>query len=135
MDRQPTAMVRYILDGRPECIAEARRALRAFLDRADPPFDPCTVDHAELATSELISNAVQHAPGPCALQLTDDGRHLRIEVDDSSVEAPVERDVDLSQGEGGAGLRLLRALAGHVEAHIHQPVGKTVSVVFTRGCR
>lgn len=131
MDSQPTATVRYILDGRPECVAEARRHLRAFLSGVMPPFDPRTVDHAELATSELISNAVQHAPGPCALRLSADASHLCIEVDDHSVHPPVDRDIDLSAGKGGAGLRLLRAVADTIEVSVYS-LGKTVSVTLSR---
>jgi anti-sigma regulatory factor (Ser/Thr protein kinase) len=131
MDREPTATVRYILDGRPECVAEARRHLRAFLGTVRPPFDERTADYAELATSELISNAVQHAPGPCALRLSADGRYLRIEVDDHSPQPPVERDIDLSDGHGGAGLRLLRAVSEKIEVRVHR-LGKTVAVTLSR---
>jgi len=131
MDRKPTATVRYILDGRPECVAEARRHLRAFLASIRPPFDERTADYAELATSELISNVVQHAPGPCALRLSADQRHLRIEVDDHSPQPPVERGIDLNDGHGGAGLRLLRAVSEKLEVRVHR-LGKTVAVTLNR---
>lgn len=131
MDREPTTTVRYILDGRPECVAEARRRLRAFLDTAEPPFDSRTAEHATLAISELVSNAVQHAPGPCALRLSADRRYLRIEVDDHSARPPAEREGELGDGRGGTGLRLLRAITDKIEVRVHR-LGKTVAVTLSR---
>jgi anti-sigma regulatory factor (Ser/Thr protein kinase) len=133
MGKETTASVRYDLDGRASCVAEARRRVRAFLEAVDPPAGPSEISHAELITSELVSNAVQHAPGPAILWLSADGEHVRIAVTDSSVQPPVERPAGVvGDGHGGAGLRLVRALAGDVEVHIH-PAGKTVSVNLARG--
>jgi anti-sigma regulatory factor (Ser/Thr protein kinase) len=133
MGKETTASVRYDLDGRASCVAEARRRVHAFLDTVDPPADPGEIDHAELITSELVSNAVQHAPGPTTLRLSTDGEELRIAVTDSSVRPPVEREAGVvGDGHGGAGLRLVRAIAGDVEVRIHQ-AGKTVSVTLARG--
>lgn len=134
MDVEPTRMVRYVLDGHVSCVAEARRRVRAFLARVDPFADPAAVDSAQLAASELVANAVQHAPGPCTLELSDDGRRLRIGVIDSSTKPPADRDTDVYAGQGGVGLRLLRALAGDIEVHIH-PAGKTVSVTIDKAPR
>lgn len=132
MGKESTTAVRYVLDGRASCVTEARHRVRAFLDAVDPLVDPRMIDQAELVTSELVSNAVQHAPGPCTLVLTDDGRRLRIAVTDSSVQPPVEPTTDPNDGLGGAGLRLVRAIAGDVEVHIH-PAGKTIAVTLVRG--
>lgn len=131
MNALPTRAARYFLDGHVSCVAEARSRVRAFLAGASPPAEQPEVEAAELAASELVSNAVLHAPGPCVLHLSDDGRHVRIEVSDSSGRLPVERDTDLREGEGGAGLRLLKALASKVEVAVH-PTGKTVSVTMDR---
>lgn len=131
MNALPTRAVRYFLDGHVSCVAEARRHVRAFLATGDAPADQQEVETVELAASELVSNAVRHAPGPCMLRLSDDGRWLRIEVSDSSLTPPVERDTDLRDGQGGAGLRLLKALAGDVEVSL-DPAGKTVSVAMDR---
>ena len=134
MDVEPTRIVRYVLDGHVSCVAEARQHVRAFLAGVDPFVDRAAVDSAQLAASELVANAVQHAPGPCTLELSDDGRRLYVGVADSSTKPPADRDTDVYAGHGGAGLRLLRALAGDVEVHIH-PTGKTVSVMIDRAPR
>ncbi len=134
MEVEPAGTVRYVLDGHVSCVAEARVHVRAFLASVGPPVDPATVDSAQLAASELVANAVQHAPGQCTLLLNDDGRCLHIGVSDSSTEPPAVRDVDVYAGHGGAGLRLLRALAGDVEVWIHG-AGKTVSVAIEKSPR
>lgn len=133
MGKETTASVRYNLDGHASCVAEARRQVHAFLNTVDPPADPDRISQAELITSELVSNAVQHAPGPSTLWLSADGERFRIAVTDSSVRPPVEREPDVvGDGHGGAGLRLIRAIAGDIEVHLH-PAGKTVSITLARG--
>lgn len=131
MNALPKRAARYFLDGHVSCVSEARSRVRAFLAAASPPAGQQEIETAALAASELVSNAVLHAPGPCVLRLSDDGEHLRVEVSDSSGRLPVVRDTDLREGEGGAGLRLLKALASDVEVSVH-PTGKTVSVTLDR---
>jgi anti-sigma regulatory factor (Ser/Thr protein kinase) len=133
MDVEPSGTVRYVLDGHVSCVAEARHHVRAFL-ALDPLVDPAAIDIAQLAASELVANAVQHAPGPCTLELSDDGPRLYIGVSDSSTKPPADRDTDVYAGHGGAGLRLLRALAGDVEVDI-RATGKTVSVTIDKALR
>lgn len=103
MDEQPVRTVRYVLDGHVACVAEARHHVRAFLAAVDPLADRATVDGAQLAASELVANAIQHAHGPCTLELSDNGHRLYIGVSDSSTKPPADRDIDVYAGHGGAG--------------------------------
>jgi anti-sigma regulatory factor (Ser/Thr protein kinase) len=68
------------------------------------------VDIAVLVTSELVANAVNHAPPPGHLQVRADGERVRIEVSDSS-----EREPRMVQpgaaAAGGRGLLLIDRLA------------------------
>lgn len=68
------------------------------------------VDDALLVADELASNAHRHgmAPRVCRLVLLDQGRCLRIEVDDASPYQPLIRTPDRS---GGRGLVLVDRLA------------------------
>ncbi|SMD25950.1 hypothetical protein SAMN05661093_09528 [Kibdelosporangium aridum] len=68
------------------------------------------VDDAVLVVDELVSNALCHAVAPrvCRLSLADQGRCLRIEVDDGSPEQPRMRTPDR---HGGRGLVLVDRLA------------------------
>jgi anti-sigma regulatory factor (Ser/Thr protein kinase) len=120
---------RHALRGHVADVAAARRLVEAFVADCDPPADPLVVRDALLAVSELVTNAVRHAPGPCTLSLCDDGRRLTIAVSDTSPRMPRERDVDVREGVGGLGLRLLQALCERVETQIEAP-GKTVSVTL-----
>jgi anti-sigma regulatory factor (Ser/Thr protein kinase) len=121
----------HVLDGRVSCIAEARQWVDVFLAAALPAVGGRMVTDAQLAVSELVTNAVQHAPGPCVLQLSDDGRCVEVAVSDSSARPPVDRRAGFREGTGGAGLMMLRRLADAVEVHL-RPNGKTVSVLLDR---
>ncbi|MFF4214483.1 ATP-binding protein [Streptomyces sp. NPDC001796] len=109
--------------------ADARRALRAFLAHAPhsgraPAPEPVVLD-AELVVSELIANAIRHAPGPCGLvlQLSDD--ELTITVWDTSAEEPVFRRPDRHR-VGGHGLHLVRAASSKVSV-IPSAAGKQIT--------
>lgn len=122
---------RHVLDGRVSCIAEARRCVDVFLAAALPAVGLTMVADAELAASELVTNAVQHAPGPCVLCLSDDGACVKVAVSDSSVRPPVERHGGFKEGTGGAGMVMLQRLADTVEVRMRGD-GKTVSVTLDR---
>lgn len=66
-------------------------------------------DDAELAVTELVTNALVHAGGEIRLDLalTDSG--VRVDVADTSVHPPVRRDYSTSSGTG-RGLHLLDSL-------------------------
>ncbi|MFJ9041825.1 ATP-binding protein [Streptomyces sp. NPDC102406] len=97
--------------------ADARRVLRAFLTRA-PQVDcaPAAAQSAldaELVVSELITNAIRHAPGPCGLILHLSAGRLAITVWDTSPGEPVMQSHDPRRA-GGHGLRLVYAVSDHV---------------------
>ncbi|MEW2613919.1 ATP-binding protein [Streptomyces sp. NPDC047880] len=99
------------------CAVEARRALRAFLSHV-----PCTgrrsvpaslaID-AELVVSELVTNAIRHAPGPCGMILQLSGDGLAITVWDTSAERPVVRQRD-GQRFGGHGMHVVHTVSAEV---------------------
>jgi anti-sigma regulatory factor (Ser/Thr protein kinase) len=94
-----------------------------------------TVEDAVLVTEELVSNARVHGDGPrtCRLALHDQGRCLRIEVDDTSPDPPRPRTPDSA---GGRGLVLVDQLAAawgvHYYAH-HKTVW--AELAFDHPCR
>ncbi|MFD8231764.1 ATP-binding protein [Streptomyces sp. NPDC059696] len=99
------------------CAVEARRALRAFLSHAPRTGRlslpaPLAID-AELVVSELVTNAIRHAPGPCGLilQLSEEG--LSITVWDTSAEQPVVRQRD-GQRFGGHGMHVVHTVSEDV---------------------
>lgn len=111
-------------------IGEARRTVAAFLAEAvasghhDPGERP--LQDAQLIVSELVTNVIRHAPGPCGLrlELSPDGTRLRIAVRDGSRQVPLVRPLDGSR-VGGHGLRLVTALAGGIRV-VRSATGKEV---------
>ncbi|MFJ5262089.1 ATP-binding protein [Streptomyces sp. NPDC088387] len=95
-------------DGR---IADARHAVRTLLAQAGHHPDHRPSQDAQLVVSELVTNAVRHAPGPGSLllEVTPDGSRLRIAVRDSSPEPPRLQPAD-PQRVGGHGFRLVGRL-------------------------
>jgi hypothetical protein len=67
-------------------------------------------DVVELLVSELVTNALRHAPGPCRLTISALDGLLRCEVEDNSRELPRVSKNRLFD-EGGRGLHLLDMLA------------------------
>ncbi|MBS2965348.1 ATP-binding protein [Actinocrinis puniceicyclus] len=130
MNADGSALARHSLDGTAAGITAARELTRAFLERRTPPVPEALIQDALLAVSELVTNAVRHAPGPCELTLSDDGRCLLIAVTDTGNALPAPRPADLLGG-GGVGLHVLQGLAGRVETRTHA-AGKTVQVTLER---
>lgn len=128
MDRQrdrlrPAAPdeVRLSFDALPEAAPAARAALRALL--AGSPL-AARADDAELAVSELVTNAVLHGRAPLGVLLRLSGELLRVEVVDASAVSPSFSMLDPT-AVTGRGLLLISALADSwgVEP---LPAGKTV---------
>ena len=67
-------------------------------------------DTAGLLVSELVTNAIRHACGPCALVVAFDGDTVEVSVEDGDPRVPVARDAG-GHEEDGRGLLLLGALA------------------------
>ena len=68
------------------------------------------VDTAVLLVSELVTNAVRHARGPCALVVDVNGDEVELAVEDGDPDVPVARDGSGLE-ESGRGLLLVGALA------------------------
>ncbi|MDH6622562.1 anti-sigma regulatory factor (Ser/Thr protein kinase) [Streptomyces sp. LBL] len=96
---------------------DARRALRALLAHAPrtgrKPVPAHLAVDAELAVSELVTNAIRHAPGPCGLILQLSCEALAITVWDTSTEEPRVKTGDRHR-VGGHGLHLVHAVSGRV---------------------
>ncbi|MCF2533047.1 ATP-binding protein [Yinghuangia soli] len=93
-----------------EAVPRARHALRGSV-RADIAAEP--LDTLELLVSELVTNAVQHAPqtSTVTVELLRTGRTLRIAVTDAGALLPRPRTPVQSADEHGRGLMLVEALA------------------------
>jgi anti-sigma regulatory factor (Ser/Thr protein kinase) len=86
----------------------ARRHVRRFC--AQMPTDLRAT--AQLLTSELVTNAVQHGRGQVELLLTDCGDSIRVEVIDESAERP--HLLRASPGQvRGRGLMLVESFSSH----------------------
>ncbi|MEU2714389.1 ATP-binding protein [Streptomyces sp. NPDC007205] len=97
-------------------IGDARDAVAALLSRVRPAPARRSVQDAQLVVSELVTNAAQHAPGPCALrlELLPGATALRIAVADTSAELPRRRPPDPCR-VGGHGLHLVAMLSRGLE--------------------
>ncbi|WP_254402321.1 ATP-binding protein [Streptomyces sp. AC555_RSS877] len=112
--------------------AAARQAALAFLDEARsaglaPPTD-YAAEKVQLVVSELVTNARQHAPGPCGLHLELERsaacRLARVTVWDTSPHPPAPQPPD-PQRIGGQGLRIVQAVSRRLTVDAH-PAGKRV---------
>jgi anti-sigma regulatory factor (Ser/Thr protein kinase) len=75
------------------------------------------LQNAQLVTSELVTNAVQHGSGTIVLRLSLRGDHLRIEVTDEGTGAKPAIREQTEGRVGGWGLRVVEALALRWGAH------------------
>ncbi|WP_063790298.1 ATP-binding protein [Streptomyces sp. NRRL B-24085] len=109
--------------------ADARRTLRAFLARAPQSgrtsLPTLLAVDAELVVSELVTNAIQHAPGPCGLALHLSPDALTVSVWDTSPDAPEVKHDD-HHGVGGRGLRLVHTVSDQVVVEF-LAVGKQIT--------
>lgn len=124
------ARARVEFEGGTGTIGAARDAVDAYLS-ALAAYAPATVpdarDNLLLVVSELVTNAVRHAPGPCVLDLSHSPAGVRVVVSDSSPRLPRARTADFAGG-GGFGWPLVLRLAREVRA-VANPRGKDVLAV------
>jgi Histidine kinase-like ATPase domain len=121
----------YALDGLRGSVGAARDFASVFFGCPDEPLPEPVLGDALLVVSELVSNAVRHAPGPCTLSLAQDQKQVTITVSDGLADLPVPRSADLGGGNGGFGWHLLRNLARYVRITL-RPDGKTITAVVSR---
>ncbi|MER5884894.1 ATP-binding protein [Streptomyces sp. NPDC001941] len=124
-------------------IAEARDAVRALLARAGYGSEGRTSQDAQLVVSELVTNALRHAPGPGGLdlelvrpsgELPEAGRGfgvLRITVRDGSAHPPTPRAHDPLR-IGGHGVNLVVRLCGELRV-VPLGTGKQVTAELALG--
>jgi anti-sigma regulatory factor (Ser/Thr protein kinase) len=87
----------------------APRAARATVRRMLPDADPRVVERAMLVVSELVTNAVMHADTEIVLDVSVDGNHVRVLVEDGDPRIP--EALDDSGPHGGFGLHIVERLA------------------------
>ncbi|MFC6594288.1 ATP-binding protein [Kitasatospora paranensis] len=87
-----------------------RRTLHEVLRDDGRGMPAAVVDDAELAVSELVTNAVRHGGPPIALRLVVTDDRVSIEVRDGGNGHPVLRRPD-ADAVSGRGLALVRAVA------------------------
>jgi serine/threonine-protein kinase RsbW len=131
---QITPLIALALPGTPYSVQMARfyvRAALAYHDLGDFAQD------AEAVTSELVTNAIEHAGAPqFGLQVVRlaDPEGVAVMVTDSSPLPPVKRDVKrdpAGQAEHGRGLHIVEALSGRWGWR-PAGLGKAVYAILTR---
>lgn len=123
-----TAVLTDLTDSATAC-ADGRRFVADHLSRCDVPTQ--TIDEVTLLTSELITNAIRHAPPPLCLQISVTGDVVRVQVHDSDPAAPVLTRPDFNS-VGGRGMWLIDTMATRWGFYEQQP-GKEVwfEIAFT----
>ncbi len=122
------AQERVNFDGAPGSIAEARAAAEAFLRHHSAPAHGTFPGDVLLVVSELVTNAVRHAPGPFTLGLGLVPGGIEITVRDTSPSTPRSRTPDLT---GGRGWTIVQTLAHRVRV-VPCHGGKTVHAELLR---
>ena len=95
-----------VLPALPTSAGRARRLLR---DALGPSTAPDSVDSAQLAASEVVTNALVHAGTAVRLRVLVSGRRVRVEVGDGSEHLPVNRQ-HATVADTGRGLHLVAEL-------------------------
>ncbi|MFI9228681.1 ATP-binding protein [Streptomyces rimosus] len=113
-------------------VADARLDARAFLGGLLPPVASEAADTVLLVVSELVTNALRHAGGTWALELTAHPDGIEVAVHDPSPQTPRLRNPDLNGGTGGFGWPLVTRLAYTTAVTPGPSGGKTVSALLPR---
>ena len=113
----------------PAAVPAARRQVQAALCAWAAPVDPAD---AVLLTSELVTNAVQHAAGPVITLVVSCSRgQVRVDVHDASRVLPEVADVP-ADAESGRGLHLVASLSDEW-GYYRTPAGKAVYFMLAFG--
>ncbi|MDF3142529.1 MULTISPECIES: ATP-binding protein [unclassified Streptomyces] len=107
-ETEPWEYVLYI-PNTPLAVPICRRTLRLVLTGHGLPH---LIEAAELLTTELVTNAIQHTKGPAAIKLRAEGTTLRIGVWDADPTPPLHsRHTTPGDAETGRGLALVQTCA------------------------
>ncbi|MGW0563095.1 ATP-binding protein [Streptomyces sp. NPDC003016] len=121
---------RIDLAGTSDAPAQARETATGFLADVErvrgKPTSADTTGAVLIVVSELVTNAVRHAPGPCTVRLTLHGDGVLIEVSDTSTVLPCLRAPDVTGATGGWGMQMITRLAGEIHTVPGPGPGKTV---------
>jgi serine/threonine-protein kinase RsbW len=126
-------LIAFALPGIPESVPVARRRVRAVLGAYRLGE---YADDAAIITSELVTNAVQHAcaNGTKTIGITlthdDSPAAVTIAISDSSPHGPIRRDTPPGSVQG-RGLRIVEALSAHWGWR-QEDGGKAVFAVLAR---
>jgi anti-sigma regulatory factor (Ser/Thr protein kinase) len=113
-------------------LAAARDSARSFLEGLVPALASGPADTVVLVVSELVTNALRHGGGPCALSLAARPDGIEVAVRDRSPHAPRMRTPDLDVGTGGFGWPLANRLATATAVTRRATGGETVSALLPR---
>ncbi|MEV4947901.1 ATP-binding protein [Streptomyces sp. NPDC053755] len=113
-------------------VGDARDRAREFLVRLRPALAVGAADAVILVVSELVTNALRHGGGTCALDLTAHPHGIEVAVRDPSPQVPLMRAPDLSGGTGGFGWPMVNRLARSTAVIRQASGGKIVSALLAR---
>lgn len=116
----------------PHRAAEARAAAAAFVAQLHPAPSARTVQNLLLLSSELVTNAIQHAGAVTALSFKADRGTLHVRVADPSPAHPQSRTPDLTGRTGGFGWPMVLRLAKRVTIRPLGSEGKIILAVLAR---
>ena len=88
----------------------AASAARKFVCETISSWGLAPPDDTSLLTSEVVTNALNHAEGEVAIRVRRENNQAFVEVHDHQSDPPVQREVE-PERRGGNGLILLDALA------------------------
>ncbi len=119
-------------EGKTDDIAEGRALARDFLARVQAvhgvPVSDRAMGMVQLVVSELLTNALKYAPGPCSLALGLIGGRVEVSVRDSAPVLPVARAADPGR-VGQHGLEIVMAVSQSFEVH-REPDGKRTTAAI-----
>ncbi|MGW7079976.1 ATP-binding protein [Streptomyces sp. NPDC054866] len=123
--------VSEVFEGSEE-IAAARSLARTFLTDVQTvhglPVSGRAMGMVQLVVSELVTNVIRYAPGPCLLTLEVQGGAVEVTVWDSSTALPAVLAPDAGR-IGQHGLEIVMAVCQSFQVH-REPVGKRITAAI-----
>ncbi|MEV6120669.1 ATP-binding protein [Streptomyces sp. NPDC052077] len=105
----PSLQIRFVLEPTPGAVRRARHRVAAAAEAWGVPLDEDLRFRIEVVTSELLTNALRHAPGPTEVEVSLERDLLLVSVHDGSPVMPTACATD-GEREGGRGLALVEGL-------------------------